>query len=422
MEIAINWISAASGGLMRSIINDIQSEFQRFINSRRENLLVVSCEPQHSGLLLKGLEVLQEDPESPDIFLPLGHAFTDSAAYVREIPTIISRQIDDLNQELIKRGDPALAPIPAELMNESRKPYARMAGLLRYVESLVTDERRLIWVFFPMEIDDRSEFLQLVSFVDDELKSGSLRITKLIVRDSAIAPILERALDGQQNVKIYRPGLDPESLEKKLNEKANDPAIPAEEQAHMHMMLAGFDVANKRYDTALARNLELLGYFKHADQKYQQSLVMNNIGDLHYIQRKFKEAQSWYDRAINLSVRLESQPLILYQSFNLGNSLLMQNRFADALIYYNSAEQLARASNLQVQQVQALEQMGTANYRMGRSAEAAENWEKAVVMSRELNFEEGQRANLEHLRELYQELGDSRRLAACKAALSALNA
>jgi hypothetical protein len=37
-----------------------------------------------------------------------------------------------------------------------------------------------------------------------------------------------------------------------------------------------------------------------------------------------------------------------------------------------------------------------------------------------LKFEEGQRANLERLQDLYQELGDSRRLSACKAALSEL--
>ena len=98
----------------------------------------------------------------------------------------------------------------------------------------------------------------------------------------------------------------------------------------------------------------------------------------------------------------------------------MKNKYADALVYYITMEQLARASNLPVQQIQALEQMGIANYRMGKTVEAAESWEKAVELSHGLKFEEGERTNLEHLRDLYQELGDSRRLAACKAALSQL--
>jgi tetratricopeptide (TPR) repeat protein len=405
---------------MRSIIEDIQSEFRRFIDSRKYNLLIISCEPRDSALLLKGLEALEDDPESPDIFLIFGHTFTDSEQYLREIPPIISRQLADVNEELVKRGEPVLPTPPAELTNESQKPSTRLVGLMRYVESLVRDERSVIWVFYPLEIGATTQYAQLVNYANDELKTGALRMTKLIARDSAMARVLERGLDGQPNVKVYRAGLDPDSLEKKLNEKANDPALPAEEQAQLHMMLAGFDVANRRYDTALARNLELLGYFRHTGQQHQQSIVTSNIGDLHYMQKKFKEAQTWYERAINLSVGLKSEPLVLYQSFNLGNALLMQNRFADALVYYTAMEQLARASNLQVQQIQALEQMGMANYRMGKSSEAAGNWEKAVEMSRELKFEEGQRANLEHLRDLYQKLGDSRRLAACKAALSGL--
>jgi len=405
---------------MRSIIEDIQSVFRRFIDSRKENLLIISCEPQDSALLLKGLEALDDDPESFDIFLIFGHPFNDSGQYVLEILPTISQEHTEVNEELVKRGEPVLPPPPEEVMNESQEPSIRLVGLMRYVESLVTDKRRVIWVIYPLEVGDRAAYSQLISYVDNELKNESLRITKLIVRDSVTAPILVRGLDGQPNVKVYRPELDPESFEKKLNEKANDPSIPAEEQAQLHMMLAGFDVAYQRYDMALARNLELLGYFRHIGEQHQQSLVMNNIGDLHYMRKDFKEAQIWYERAINLSVGLKSEPLVLYQSYNLGNALLMQNRFTDALVYYNAMEQLARASNLPVQQIQALEQMGTANYRMGKSSEAAESWEKAVQMSRELKFEEGQRANLEHLRDLYQELGDSRRLAACKAALSEL--
>jgi len=405
---------------MRSIFQDIQSELQRFIDSRTESLLIIPCEPAHSALLLKSLEAVEDEPESSDIFLTFGHKFTDPDQYVREIPPIISRQLAMVNEEFAKRGEPALPPPPAGLTNESLTPPVRLLGLMRYVESLVTHERRVIWVFYPMEIGAPTLYAQLVNYVNDELKTGSLRMTKSIVRDSAVSPALERGLDGQPNVRVYRPELDPESFEKKLNEKANDPALPAEEQAQIHMMLAGFDVAHQRYDTALARNLELLGYFRHAGQQEQQAVVMNNIGDLHYIQKKFNEAQTWYERAINLSVSLKSEPLVLDQSFNLGNALLMQNRFADALIYYNATEQLAQASNQPLQQIQALEQMGMANYRMGKSAEAAENWEKAVELSRESKFKEGQRANLERLRDLYQELGDSRRLAACKAALSEL--
>jgi hypothetical protein len=120
---------------MRSIFQDIQSELKRFIDSRRESFLIVLCEPAHSTLLLKNLEVVEDAPESFDIFLTFGHKFTDPEEYVREIPPIISRQLAGVNEELVKRGEPALPPPPADLTNESRKPPRRLVELMRHVES-----------------------------------------------------------------------------------------------------------------------------------------------------------------------------------------------------------------------------------------------------------------------------------------------
>jgi hypothetical protein len=142
---------------MRSVFQDIQSELQGFIDSRRESLLIVSWEPAHSALLPESLEVVEDAPESFDIFLTFGHKFTDPAAYIREIPPIISRQLARVNEELAKRGDPALPPPPADRTNESRKPPRRLVELMRYVEGLVMDGRRVIWVFYPVEIEGRRE-------------------------------------------------------------------------------------------------------------------------------------------------------------------------------------------------------------------------------------------------------------------------
>src|SRR5262245_48058485 len=115
---------------MRSIVQEIQSEFRRFIESRVENLLIVSCESEDSALLLKSLEALEDDPDSPDIFLIFGHPFTDSAEYVREIPTIIGRQVAHVNQELVKRGETILPPFPEVGEAESPAPSIRVANLM----------------------------------------------------------------------------------------------------------------------------------------------------------------------------------------------------------------------------------------------------------------------------------------------------
>jgi tetratricopeptide (TPR) repeat protein len=178
------------------------------------------------------------------------------------------------------------------------------------------------------------------------------------------------------------------------------------------------EVANKQFDKALARNQELLGYFFHSGQKHNQSIVLNNIGDLHYIQGNFAEAQAWYEKAIALGVELKSQPLILYQGLNLGNALLMQRKWDEALVYYSAAEGLAHAANVPLYEIQALEQIGCLKQQTGRMNEAAEAWEKAAELSRTLEYEAGQSAMLARLLALYKQTGQHDRIDACEKALA----
>lgn len=406
---------------MKSIIGEIQAKFQNFIEDKRASLLLVCCEPEHSPLLLKSIDAIEQDPELPDVFLTFGHPFDTLDVYVKELIGALRKQVAEVNEELTKRGDSPLALPPPELEDESLLPAMRLVKALYFVRSIVPETRRVIWIIFPLEIHESDQYLETVDLIYSKLEDPSLQTTKLIVRDSEISPILTPSLADQERVTLYQPKLDPASLEKKLTEKANDPRVPAEEQAQMHMMLAGMDVANRRYDVALARNLELLGYFSHTGQQHHQSIVLNNIGDLHYLQRRFAEAQSFYQRAVSLSVTLGSQPLVLYQSMNLGNSLFTQGKFTDALTYYTVAEQLAQASSAPIQQVQALGQTGVTNYELGKLNEAAEAWEKAVELSRKLQYEDGLKTNLERLQKVYDELGNAPRFEACEAELASLS-
>jgi tetratricopeptide (TPR) repeat protein len=278
--------------------------------------MLVACEPEDSPLLLKSVDALEQDPNVPDILLTFGHAFEYLDGYIEQILDSVRQQLVQVNEALTKRGDSALAPFPSELEDEALLPAIQLCDTMQYVRSIVPRDRQVVWIMYPLEINQPEQYLQLIDYLREQLDDDSLRGTKLVARDSIASPVLVPELEGQPRVDIYRPELNLASMEKKLSEKANDPRVPAEEQAQMHMMLAGMDVANKRYEQALARNLELLGYFDHTGQSYQQSMVLNNIGDLHYIQGRFAEAQEWYERAIGLSLKLKSQPFVLYQSMN----------------------------------------------------------------------------------------------------------
>ncbi|MBO0797213.1 MAG: tetratricopeptide repeat protein [Blastocatellia bacterium] len=405
---------------MKSILREIQSDLSNFIIDPSLSLLIVSCEIEHSAFLLKSIDALEQDPDVLDIFLTFGHEFDNQSTYVDVIFDVARQQITQINQELAKRDQPLLADLPADIEDPSLLPAAKLGKLLQHFRNLIPNNRRIVWIFYPQEIIDPPRYLQLIEYLLGDWDTSSLLGTKLIARDSDTPSVLATRLAGFPETKVYRAKLDPDSFEKLLNAKTQDSSVPAEERAQMHMMLAGYDVAHQRFDTALVRNTELLRYFNYTRQQHNQSIVLNNIGDLFYIQKRWPEAQNWYERAVAMSLELKSQPLVHYQCLNLGNALLMQNKYAESLIYYRVGERLAESSGAIVQQIHALERIAYTCYESKQLEEAAEAWEKAASLNKKLKNIEGEQADLEQLCRVYSEIGDNERYKECLSKLSRL--
>ena len=401
---------------MRTIIREIQTTFKGFVNGSRYRMMIVYCAPEHSPLILKSLDAIEEDPASPDIFLTFGYDFADSASYVAQVLANLREQHRNVNEELTQRGESPLAPLPAENEEATEQPEARLASAAQSVRQIIPRGRQVIWIFYPLEIGDPEQYAALLVHLRQQIEAMPLRATKLIARESP-GFLITKQLKNDEKVRIYNPALAPDSLMRQLNEQANDPQVPPAEQAQNHMMLAGMDIAQGRYDTALARNQELLGYFTFTGERQNQSMIHNNIGDIYYMQKRYPEAQQSYEQAVTIAVAEQSQPLVIYQSINLGNSLLMQGKYEEALVYYDAAEQLAEVNSVLMYQLQALEQKGIAHHRLEQLDKAAEAWEKGVEMRRRFEYDPGIRPFLERLRDLYQETGDSERAGECQRAL-----
>jgi tetratricopeptide (TPR) repeat protein len=389
---------------MKSILQGIQADLRDFIDGPSLSLLIVYCKIEHSALLLNSLDALEQDTAVPDIFLAFTHEFDNQSSYVEGIIAPLR----------------LMAGLPPEVEGQSTTPAARLVKLLRHVRGVIPNERQVIWVFYPPKVTDPQQYFQLIVYLLGEMESSSLNGVKLIAGDEDLSPALEPRLERHPRAKVYRPKLDPDSFEKLLKAGASDPAVPAEERAQMLMMLAGYDVAHQRFDIALARNKELLAYFTHVNQTYNRSIVLNNIGDLYYIQNKWSEARIWYERALSLSAELKSQTLAFNQTVNLGNALLMRNNFAQSLIYYRSSKKFAESSGMLIQQIQSLERIGFASHKTGELEEAAEALEKAARLNEKIENIEGRQANLEQLCQIYSEMGDERRYWESQSALSEL--
>ena len=389
---------------MKSILGDTRLVLEEFLDHSVQNLMIVCTETEDSVLLLKTLTSIEEDPASQDIFLMFGQEFNDKAAYVSELIGSLEEQIGEVNHELA-RHDEHLQALPASVNDVTADPEQRLWGTLQHVRTIVPRDRKIVWLFFPLGFNgDSQEFVELFEFVKQRIDETGLPGCKLIVRDVQQRLLCSR-YNNEQSVRIYFPFLDLTSIRARLGEQSNDPAIPPEEQAQGHMLLAGFDVAEGRFDQALQRNQELLGYFYHTRERDKQSVVLCNIGDIHYVQGRYPEAQSWYEKAVTIAAEEESQPLMIYQSINLGNALMMQRKFDEALVYYDAAEKLAEVNRAIIQQVQALERIGDCNREQGLLEEAIESWERGADISRKHHYEYGLKATLEKLVPAYDEAG-----------------
>jgi tetratricopeptide (TPR) repeat protein len=408
---------------MKTIIKEIDSALRGFINDSRHNLLIVGCAVEHSPLLMKSLEAIEDDPASPDIFLTFGHPFENSRQYVDAVMESLRDQLAAVNQQLSGRGAPELALLPEETADAELAPEARLAVAVTHLRKVVPRSRQIVWVFYPLEIDESPEgldqYLRLAGQTRRHVKDQRLRGVKLLIRDGDSHTLL-RGLKDEPDTRFYLPALDPDSISRKLNEAANDPRIAHQEQAQIHMMLAGIDVSKGNFETALARNEELLGYFYHSGQQHHQSVVLSNIGDIHYLQGRFDAARVSYERAVLISAEQQSVPLVTYQSINLGNSLMMQERYDEALSYYESAEKLAEANKTLPYQLQAIERIGDLKYKAGSPGEAGAAWEKGAELCRKFEYDAGMRPFLDRLLNLFRESGDTERLNDCRKALAEL--
>jgi len=67
---------------MKSILQGIQADLRDFIDRPSLSLLIVCCEIEHSALLLKSLDSLEQDTAVRDIFLTFSHEFDNQSSHV----------------------------------------------------------------------------------------------------------------------------------------------------------------------------------------------------------------------------------------------------------------------------------------------------------------------------------------------------
>lgn len=405
---------------MQHIVQEIVDTLQNFIADEQLSLMLIEAKEEEAALILKTFAMVEEDEQSPDIFLTFADDFQDTRRYVELIIERQREQIELVNAELEKEGKPLIEPLPAELSERSKPSQERLIDLFLHTRKVVEPERQIIWNFYPvsnLEPEKEDFYLNLFDGIIRKTIAGEIEGTKIILRDTPNNAFRERFYDdSEENPKVfcYKPEVDFQTVLKKIEERAKNKELPPEERVQSVMLMAGVDVAEKRFDDALLKNQLVLKHYQKTKQKQNESVVQNNIGDIYYLQGDYVQAQANYEKAITIAVEEKSQPLVLYQSMNVGNSLFMQERYDEAFPYYESSEKLAEVNKVLIQQVQALERMGDTRRAQEKPDEAIEIYNKAADLCRENKYKYGLQGILQRLCEVYAEKRDQEKHDECK--------
>lgn len=402
---------------MQHIVQEIVDTLQNFIADEQLSLMLIEAKEEEAALILKTFAMVEEDEQSPDIFLTFADDFQDTRRYVELIIERQREQIELVNAELEKEGKPLIELLPAELSERNQPSRERLIELFLHTRKIVEPDRLIIWTFYPLaDIENEDFYLNLFEEVIRKTIDGEIEGTKIILRDTPSNAFREKFGCVPDNPKIfcYRPEVDFQSVLKKIEAQAKNKDLPPEERVQSVMLMAGVDVAEKRFDDALLKNEQVLKHYQKTKQKENESVVHNNIGDIYYLQGDYVKAQENYEKAITIAVEEKSQPLVLYQGMNVGNSLFMQKRYDEAFPYYESSEKLAEVNKILIQQVQALERMGDTRRAQEKPDEAIEIYDKAADLCRENKYKYGLQGILQRLCEVYAEKRDQEKHDECK--------
>jgi hypothetical protein len=122
---------------MQFLFEEIRRALDSFIAGSDHVLMLLACEPEHSPLVLKTIDSLEDDPSVTDIFLTFGHPFENIFSYVDKVVESLREQSEQVIAELAKRGEPAMPALPAEVQDSLASPMDRMLKAMEYVRSRV---------------------------------------------------------------------------------------------------------------------------------------------------------------------------------------------------------------------------------------------------------------------------------------------
>jgi tetratricopeptide (TPR) repeat protein len=399
---------------MQALFSAIESRLEGFVKQRDDAFLVVRAGATEAIAMQKILEGLEQ--KLGDVFWLFGPPFEDARLWVTQVVDEYCMRVDAVSQRLVFEGQEPLPGLMPTIFNPTVTPALRLRWLCEHARSLVEDLEgsKVIFGWMPATIANPQGFAQLMRefcLGGDALGPADSRASfwfahmRFVIREDAAASILHDEAKVWPRTQCYAPDLGADAIEKSLEDEANDPGLPLERRMQSLFVLAGMDVGYNRPVAAVEKFDLLAHYHRCMSNQALYALSLNGIGEAFARAGDRLKAQNYFERALAPAVAIQDPSVLVPITTNLANLHLAARDYVPAYEHFAALSALATAVQSEPLKVLCHRYMGFCLHQTGQQKAAHDEWRAGAVLALGSGDPDGARPCLEHLRDLFKELG-----------------
>jgi tetratricopeptide (TPR) repeat protein len=294
------------------------------------------------------------------------------------------------------------------LTNERRPPVDRLRDLLIFARSLIDNLEvcHLVVGLLPSKVASPLPYAQFVmSLVAHEFPVPWCHHMRILAREEAGQALLSEHGRALPRTEFYAPDLGQGAVQTSLEDEVNDATLPLPQRMQSLLLVAGMDLAYRRYPAAAEKYALLAEYYKVMGPPPLHALSLHGVGQVFDLSGNKREAQRYYEKALVPAMDSQNLPALINISLSLANLHRGLEHWQESFDYYLGLSTMAKATVNPELQLRCLEQMGFCSYKLRDFKGAWEHWNAGVTLARGVKSREHVLDCLERIRNLYKEGG-----------------
>jgi tetratricopeptide (TPR) repeat protein len=392
---------------MRKLFESMRKRIEGFLAQRENLLLVIKAGPSEFLPVVSTLDGIEQGG-SPDSFWVFLDPFENPNQYAKAIVASFQARYPVLAAGMRELGlSPPEGP-PATVSDERRPPVDRLRDLFVFARSVIDDleTSHLVVGLLPSKIASSLPYAQLVmALATHGFPVPWCHHMRIIVCEDASQALLAQHAQSMPRTEFYAPDLGQAAVQSSLEDEAGDESAPLPMRMQSLLLLAGMDLAYRRFPAASEKYALLAEYHKVMGPQPLHALSLHGVGQVFDFSGNKPQAKRYYEEALVPAIESQNPAALINITLSLANLHRGLENWQEAFDYYLALSALAKATVNPELQLRCLEQMGFCRYKLRDFKGAWEHWNAGVTLARGVDSQEHLLDCLERIRNLYKEGG-----------------